>query len=160
MELQAWPDDFLAKKRGEGCPQCESGRVAETEHGVRYFEGEHADGYLQRQGPTLGYSVVIFRGRHVGDPQSMTPEEHAGFWTDVSTVAHAVEDAFGPIHLNFQILGNQDPHVHVHIVPRYDPDPAPSLPLPAEAWAASAAVAPAVLESQITRLRTHLPLST
>ena len=107
---------------------------------MRYFEGEHADGYLQKIGPSLGYSVVIFRDRHVGDPQSMTTGEHAGFWTDVSSVAKAIEAAFGPIHLNFQILGNQDPHVHVHIVPRYDPDPAPSLPLPAAAWEASSRV--------------------
>lgn len=70
MELHRWPAEFARKKRGENCPQCEAGRVDETEHGVRYFAGDHADGYLQRQGPTPGYSVVIFCGRHVGDPQS------------------------------------------------------------------------------------------
>lgn len=157
MDLTPWPEDFARKKRGEGCPQCETGRVAETEHGVRYFEGTHADGYLQRDSPALGYSVVVFRGRHVGDPQSMTPREQAGFWTDVSTVARAIEAAFKPIHLNFQILGNQDPHVHVHIVPRFDPDPAPSLPLPAEAWATSSTLTPPELTSQIEALQTHLP---
>lgn len=156
MELKPWPVKFTQKKRGENCPQCEGGRVAETEHGVRYFEGDHADGYLQKHGPTLGYSVVIFRGRHVGDPQSMTAAEHAGFWTDVSSVAKAIEAAFGTIHLNFQILGNQDPHVHVHIVPRYDPGPAPSLPLHASAWEASSPVSAADRESQIQALREHL----
>jgi diadenosine tetraphosphate (Ap4A) HIT family hydrolase/NTP pyrophosphatase (non-canonical NTP hydrolase) len=154
VSLHPWPTDFLQKKRGLNCPQCELGRVGETEHGVRYFTGDHADGYLQRSGPTLGYSVVVFRGRHVGDPQSMTPEEHAGFWADVSSVAEAIEAAFGPIHLNFQILGNQDPHVHVHIVPRYDPDPAPSLPLPAVAWEASTELAPSDLATQLDALRT------
>jgi diadenosine tetraphosphate (Ap4A) HIT family hydrolase len=156
VDLKPWPSDFLRKKRGAGCPQCLTGRVDETQHGVRYFEGLHADGYLQRQGPTLGYSVVVFRGRHVGDPQSMTAAEHAGFWTDVSTVATAIEAAFGPIHLNFQILGNQDPHVHVHIVPRYDPDPAPSLPLPAEAWSASRELTAAEMTSQTQALRAYL----
>lgn len=156
MELHPWPADFAQKKRGENCPQCEAGRAEETEHGVRYFEGDHADGYLQRQGPTLGYSVVIFRGRHVGDPQSMTAEEHAGFWTDVSSVAKAIEAVFGPIHLNFQILGNRDPHVHVHIVPRYDPDPAPSMPLPAEAWQASSEVTATDMASHIEALRAQL----
>lgn len=156
MELEPWPAEFAQKKSGESCPQCEVGRVAETEHGVRYFEGDHADGYLQKNGPTLGYSVVIFRDRHVDDPQSMTADEHAGFWVDVSSVAKAIEAAFGPIHLNFQILGNQDPHVHVHIVPRYDPDPAPSLPLPAAAWEASSRVSAGAMESQTRALRKHL----
>ncbi len=156
MELRSWPADFVLKKRGISCPQCDAGRVDETEHGVRYYVGEHADGYLQRRAPTLGYSVVIFRGRHVGDPQSMTAQEHAGFWSDVSAVANAIEAAFAPIHLNFQILGNLDPHVHVHIVPRYDPDPAPSMPLPAEAWAACTELTASDVTEQVQALRARL----
>ncbi len=152
MELFDWPSDFLTKKRGENCPQCTAGRVAETEHGVRYFAGSVSDAYLQRGGPTLGYSVVVFRGRHVGDPQSLTAAEHAAFWSEVGIVARALETVFAPIHLNFQILGNQDPHVHVHIVPRYNPDPAPSLPLPAEAWAASSTLSSGELAAQISAL--------
>ena len=101
---------------------------------MRYFEGAVADAYLQRRAPTRAYSVVDFRARHVGDPQSMSADEHGQFWSDVSTAARAIERVYEPIHLNFQILGNQDPHVHVHIVPRYDPGPAPSFPLPAAAW--------------------------
>ena len=86
----------------------------------------------------------------------MTPPEHAGFWTDVSAVARAIETAFAPIHLNFQILGNKDPHVHVHIAPRYDPDPAPSLPLPAEAWEASTELTEEEAASQLDSLRSLL----
>jgi diadenosine tetraphosphate (Ap4A) HIT family hydrolase len=101
---------------------------------VRYFEGAVADAYLQRRAPARGYSVVVFRTRHVGDPQSMSADERGQFWSDVMTAARAIERVYEPIHLNFQILGNRDPHVHVHVVPRYNPDPAPSLPLPAAAW--------------------------
>ena len=54
MELSAWPESFARKKRGDDCPQCLQGRVAETDHGVRYFEGAVSDGYLQRVGPTAG----------------------------------------------------------------------------------------------------------
>ena len=58
-----------------------------------------------------------------------------------------------------QILGNQDPHVHVHIVPRYDPDPAPSMPLPEEAWSASRRLGEVDLANQITTLREVLAAS-
>jgi diadenosine tetraphosphate (Ap4A) HIT family hydrolase len=156
MQLSPWPSDFFERKAGVGCPQCEEGRAPENAHGVRYFEGTTTDGYLQRRGPALGYSVVVFRGRHVGDAQSMTSEEHAAFWTEVSIVAKAIELAFGAVHLNFQLLGNADPHVHVHVVPRYDPDPAPCWPLPAEAWEASRELTTDELDAQIGALREAL----
>ena len=153
MDLKPWPANFATKKAGIGCPQCEQGRVDETEHSVRFFIGDVADGYLQKSGPTPGYSVVVFRGRHVGAPHEMTGDEHAAFWSEVGIVAVAIEKVYRPVHLNFQILGNQDPHVHVHIVPRYDPDPAPSMPLPAEAWTASQHLGSAELARQLDELR-------
>jgi diadenosine tetraphosphate (Ap4A) HIT family hydrolase len=126
--------------------------VPETEHGVRFFQRKVADGYLQRSGPTPGYCVVVFRRRHVGDPQSMTAEEHGDFWTSVGEVAGAIEAVYDPIHLNFQILGNQGPHVHVHIVPRFDPDPAPSMPLPESAWIQSTTLSADELTDQVAAL--------
>ncbi len=157
MELKKWPAEFFSKKRGDGCPQCATGRVDETEHGVRYYAGAHADAYLQRQAPSLGYSVVIFRRRHVAEPQSMTPQEHAAFWTDIGVAAKAIEAVFAPIHLNYQLLGNRDPHVHVHVIPRYDPDPAPSLPLPPEVWASPTDLTPHEMATHVAALRAHAP---
>ena len=60
MDLKHWPERLPRRKRGEGCPQCVDGSVPETEHGVRFFNTDIADGYLQRVGPTPGYSVVVF----------------------------------------------------------------------------------------------------
>ena len=109
MDLKPWPVDFAQKKAGIGCPQCDQGRVDNDRRSI--FVGEIADGYLQKSGPTAGYSVVIFRGRHVGAPHEMTGDEHAAFWSEVGVVAAAIESVYRPVHLNFQILGNQDPHV-------------------------------------------------
>ncbi len=156
MSLTAWPTEFFDRKAGIGCPQCEEGRALENAHGVRYFEGKVSDGYLQRRGPALGYSVVVFRGRHVGGPQSMTPAELGEFWSEIGLVAKAIEKAFGAIHLNFQLLGNADPHVHVHVVPRYDPDPAPCWPLPAALWDSSRTLTTEEMEQQIGQLRQAL----
>ncbi len=83
----------------------------------------------------------------------MTSEEHAAFWSEVSNVARAIEDVYAPIHVNFQILGNQDPHVHVHIVPRYDPDQAPSLPVPTAAWEASRTIGDDEMREAVATLR-------
>ena len=35
-----------------------------------------------------------------------------------------------PIVVNYQLLGNLVPHLHVHVVPRYLDDSAPQQPLP------------------------------
>jgi diadenosine tetraphosphate (Ap4A) HIT family hydrolase len=83
----------------------------------------------------------------------MTAEEHAEFWTEISVVANALASVYAPIHLNFQILGNQDPHVHVHVVPRYNPDPAPSLPLPAVVWQNSHVLSADEMARQIAMLQ-------
>lgn len=121
MSLAPWPQSFASKKRGDGCPHCAVGRVDETEHGVRFFEGSISDGYLQRVAPTPGYCVVVFSDRHVGDLHELTAEEHALFWSEIGAISKAIYEVFAPIHLNFQVLGNHDPHVHCHIVARYDP---------------------------------------
>ena len=57
---------------------------------------------------------------------------------------------------NFQILGNRDPQVHVHIVARFDPDPSPSMPLPESAWVHSTTLSAEELVDQIGALRTAI----
>jgi diadenosine tetraphosphate (Ap4A) HIT family hydrolase len=59
----------------------------------------------------------------------LAPEEQLRYWQDLMRAGRAVEAVFDPIKVNFQILGNLVPHLHTHIVPRYDGDPAPGRPL-------------------------------
>ena len=40
----------------------------------------------------------------------------------------AVYNAFHPIKINCELLGNRDPHIHWHIVPRYGTDEHPEGP--------------------------------
>jgi len=90
------------------------------------------DGHLERHAIAHGHAIVVFRDRHVADFTSLTSEEVAAYWCDVHTVARMIERAFGPCHMNYQLLGNSVPHLHVHLVPRYIDDPAPGRPLPWE----------------------------
>jgi diadenosine tetraphosphate (Ap4A) HIT family hydrolase len=41
----------------------------------------------------------------------------------MSQVAEAVFKAFKPDKLNYEMLGNAEPHLHWHIFPRYMSDP-------------------------------------
>ncbi len=152
MTERNWPEDWEQRKAGLNCPGCADGRPDDDEHGVRYFSVDHADAYLQRVTPVPGYSVVVFRGRHVPDPTLLGPEETVAFWSAVAIAARAIEEVFRPCHLNYQILGNAMPHVHVHVVPRYLNDPAPGRFLSDDIWGSGSRVPAPVLRDQVAAL--------
>jgi diadenosine tetraphosphate (Ap4A) HIT family hydrolase len=124
-----WPESFYALKRGDGCPMCEQGRPEETEHGARFFAGEVADAYLQKEDVQRGYSVVIWRGRHVAEPTELSRDEAARYWLEVLEAGRRIE-RLEPVKLNYDVLGNSLPHLHTHVVPRYADDPKPGWPFP------------------------------
>ena len=98
---------------------CEQGRPEETPHGARFFAGEVSDAYLQREEIQRGYSLVVWRGRHVAEPTELTAEEATAYWLEVLRSGHAIENVFEPVKLNYDLLGNSLPHLHTHVVPRH-----------------------------------------
>lgn len=108
---------------------CAQGRAEETRHGVRIFHGVLSDAYLQRETVLPGYSIAIWRGRHVSEPTELTADEAAGYWLEVLRVGRALEAHYRPAKVNYLTLGNSLPHLHTHIVLRYPDDPAPGRPL-------------------------------
>jgi diadenosine tetraphosphate (Ap4A) HIT family hydrolase len=125
-----WPNAFYEMRSGLGCPMCEEGRPATTANGVRFFEGAVADAYLRRSDIQRGLSIVVWRGRHVAEPTELTESEADAYWRELLTVGRAVEGAFEPVKVNYNLLGNSLPHLHTHVVPRYADDPRPGWPFP------------------------------
>ena len=125
-----WPQSFYDLKRGEGCPMCEQGRPEETEYGARFFAGEVSDAYLQKADIQRGYSVVIWRGRHVAEPTELSTDEASQYWLEVLEAGRRLERVLEPVKLNYDVLGNSLPHLHTHVIPRYADDPKPGWPFP------------------------------
>jgi diadenosine tetraphosphate (Ap4A) HIT family hydrolase len=125
-----WPASFYALRRGEGCGFCAEGRPDETPWGARVFAGEVTDAYLQRADVQRGYTVVVWRGRHVAEPTELEPEEAAAFWLELVLVGRVLERRFAPVKMNYEVLGNTLPHLHAHVLPRYADDPRPGWPFP------------------------------
>ena len=125
-----WPDSFYAMLRGEGCPMCEQGRPDETPYGIRIFAGAVTDAYLQRAGVQRGYTVVVWRGRHVAEPTALDDAEAATYWRELLHVGRGLQAHFGAVKMNYNILGNSLPHLHAHVIPRYADDPRPGWPFP------------------------------
>jgi diadenosine tetraphosphate (Ap4A) HIT family hydrolase len=97
---------------------------------VRYFADTLCDVHLIRADIQPGLTIAVFRGRHVVEPTELTDAEAATYGLEVLRVARAIEAAFAPVKLNYDILGNSVPHLHTHIVPRYADDPRPGWPFP------------------------------
>ena len=107
---------------------CEQGRPEETPWGSRIFAGEVSDAYLQRADIQRGYTVVVWRGRHVAEPTELDPDEAAAYWAELLHVGRALEAHLSPVKMNYNLLGNSLPHLHTHVVPRYADDPRPGWP--------------------------------
>lgn len=123
---RTWPDDWEARKRGDSCHFC--GDVSTDS----FRSGRTSEALLERKGIANGHAVVAFRGRHVASLTELTAGELADYWQDIHDVGRMIERVFSPCHMNYLLLGNIVPHLHVHLVPRYLDDPAPGLPLPWE----------------------------
>jgi diadenosine tetraphosphate (Ap4A) HIT family hydrolase len=75
-----------------------------------------------------GYSFFAAR-RCVREVYDLPPSERAAHLHEMSEIAHALDRAFRPRKMNCEALGNAVPHLHWHLVPRYETDPHPHGPV-------------------------------
>jgi diadenosine tetraphosphate (Ap4A) HIT family hydrolase len=125
-----WPADWDAMVTGRDCSMCAKGRPDDDGFGVRIQAAKYSDAYLQRADMQRGYTLVIWRGRHVTEPTELKAVEASEYWLEVLRVAKALQRYFQPLKMNYEVLGNSLPHLHTHLVPRYLDDPAPGRPFP------------------------------
>ncbi|MHB1555728.1 MAG: HIT family protein [Acidimicrobiales bacterium] len=92
------------------------------------------DAYLGRSPIRRGYTYVVWRGRHVAESTELSPEETAGFWSEVARVSRAVESRYQPARMTWLHLGTGVPHLHIHLVPRPADDPRAGGPIETEAF--------------------------
>jgi diadenosine tetraphosphate (Ap4A) HIT family hydrolase len=130
-QRQTWPADWFERKAGRGCPICADDRAADEDPlgNPRIFAGDHADAYLQREAVQRGYTVVVWRGRHVAEPTELTEAEMAAYWREVLIVARALAAHYAPAQINYEIHGNSVPHLHTHVQARFLDDSGPGRPL-------------------------------
>ncbi|MCC6139389.1 MAG: HIT family protein [Nitrospira sp.] len=75
-----------------------------------------------------GWTVVVFR-RHATELFQLAPTERIQLMEEVTLVAKTLAHAFEARKINYELLGNQLPHIHWHLIPRLATDPAPLEPV-------------------------------
>jgi diadenosine tetraphosphate (Ap4A) HIT family hydrolase len=69
-----------------------------------------------------GHCILVAR-RHATELNQLSPNVRHAYFEEMCCLARAIEDAFHPLKLNYELLGNQVPHLHWHLFPRYAEDP-------------------------------------
>jgi diadenosine tetraphosphate (Ap4A) HIT family hydrolase len=69
-----------------------------------------------------GYCLVVSR-QHATELADLEPNVRQGYLDEMCAVARAIGEVFKPQKLNYELLGNQVPHLHWHVFPRYPDDP-------------------------------------
>jgi diadenosine tetraphosphate (Ap4A) HIT family hydrolase len=68
-----------------------------------------------------GYCLLIAR-RHATELFHLDEAERRAYLDEMTLLARAIVNCFAPHKLNYELLGNQVPHLHWHLFPRYQHD--------------------------------------
>ena len=71
-----------------------------------------------------GYTIFICK-IHAHELHELSDNFRTDFLREMSLVSEAVFKCFQPKKLNYELLGNLDPHLHWHIIPRRETDKNP-----------------------------------
>lgn len=70
-----------------------------------------------------GYCILSFDPWPATSLDALSEAEYGAFFMDLRRVSGALRAALQPDHMNYELLGNSNPHLHWHVVPRYRDDP-------------------------------------
>jgi diadenosine tetraphosphate (Ap4A) HIT family hydrolase len=69
-----------------------------------------------------GYCLLLAK-RHAAEPYLLPRGEAHELLDEMLATGRAISAVVAPLKLNYECLGNQQPHVHWHIFPRFADDP-------------------------------------
>lgn len=95
-----------------------------------YFVAELETGYVVIGDDQFfrGYTLFLCK-EHVYELHELDTAFRTRFLNEMAQVSEAVFRAFKPKKLNYELLGNGDPHLHWHLFPRHENDPKPLGPI-------------------------------
>jgi len=66
-----------------------------------------------------GYCILLAK-HHASELFELPLDEARGLSDELRSVAQAIDDVVHPLKLNYECLGNLEPHIHWHVFPRYE----------------------------------------
>jgi diadenosine tetraphosphate (Ap4A) HIT family hydrolase len=88
----------------------------------------HTEAYLHDDQFFAGWTILVLK-RHATELFQLSREERSRLIDEVALAADHLADEFRAVKMNYELLGNQLPHIHWHLIPRRADDPAPLEPV-------------------------------
>jgi diadenosine tetraphosphate (Ap4A) HIT family hydrolase len=107
--------------KNQACNYCEKGEKLDSLM-LKVIELPYSIVYLFKNQQHHGRCIVAYKD-HKAEYFQLNAEENAGLFADVSITAQAVYNIFHPTKINYATYGDLVPHVHVHVVPKYEGGP-------------------------------------
>ncbi|MDJ0918503.1 MAG: hypothetical protein QNJ05_12115 [Woeseiaceae bacterium] len=104
-----------------------------------------------------GYSL-IYPDPVVADLNKLSMEQRKTLFYEASAVGDALLEITGAVRINYEILGNLAPALHVHVFPRFDdePDELRTAPVWSYDWEAARAFDADTDRQMMDRIRDYL----
>ena len=78
--------------------------------------------FLQEDQFFPGICTLISK-RHITETFELGAIDRASLMEEINQAGHTLYKAFQPDKINYAFLGNKEPHMHWHIIPRWKSDP-------------------------------------
>lgn len=105
------------------CPFCNLlAQIDQLPHDQLVGQFQHSVALLGPWQYFTGYCILVSR-QHATELFELSEKVHRGFLNETTQLAHALYAEFQPRKMNYELLGNQIPHLHWHLIPRYASDP-------------------------------------
>ena len=106
---------------GENCPFCMPREEANAFYDF-VLTLEVSSLYLLKNQAYRGHCVLIYDARHALRPDELSLAEWNAYCADLHRVIKPVMSVCEADHINVEMMGNQMPHMHWQVVPRYKTD--------------------------------------
>lgn len=151
------PEHWDTLINGEQCPLCDLIQTAKPEdaHCIRVADLRFSRLSITKNQYVPGYCVLLCH-THVVEPYELTSDQRMLFFDDLALAGKALQAAFHADKMNYNILGNAVPHLHVHNIPRYFTDSAPQRPIDPTPHGHEVYLSAEASTERITLIQTHL----
>ncbi len=74
--------------------------------------------YMHKEGSYPGRCILVLN-QHKHKVTELTKEEFDTFFSEARLCAAAIDELYHPDKINYLVLGDLSPHLHLHLVPKY-----------------------------------------
>jgi diadenosine tetraphosphate (Ap4A) HIT family hydrolase len=134
------------------CPLCKEN--PQPEEGQLIWRGDDCRVILVDDSDLPGFCRVIWN-HHVAEMTDLSYSEREHLMTLVFAVEEAVRQVMQPDKVNIAALGNMVPHIHWHVIPRFQDDAF----FPGSAWSVKTQQTPVTNLEIRQKLAQELPLA-